>query len=206
MTWLRRRWLPLLVLVAATVALVGSIAVTVTHDRGWWPGSVGMMGQAVRGDGPVRTLTDAQQAADRYGNRYGLHAGEVMQFDNGFYAELLDPAGNGATEVLIDPRSGAVGLEFGPAMMWNTAYGMHRARADSVSIGPQQAQQIAQAWLADNRPDEQAGQAEAFPGYYTLHTVRDGKIIGMLSVHATSGAVWYHTWHGRFIDMHEAAD
>jgi len=206
MMWLRRRWLPLLVLVAATVTLVGSIAVTATHDRGWWPGSVGMMGQAVRGDGPVRTLTDAQQAADRYGQRYGLHAGEAMQFDNGFYAELLDPAGNGATEVLIDPASGAVGPEFGPAMMWNTAYGMHRARTDGVSISPQQAQQIAQAWLVDNRPAEQAGPPEAFPGYYTLHTLRDGKIIGMLSVHATTGAIWYHTWHGRFIDMREAAE
>jgi hypothetical protein len=25
----------------------------------------------------------------------------------------------------------------------------------------------------------------------------------MLSVHATTGAVWYHTWHGRFIAMQE---
>ena len=205
---LRHRLLPLLVLAAAAVALIGSVtvAVTASRDRGWWPGGIGMMGQAVRGDGPVRTLTDAQQAADRYAQRYGLHAGEVMQFDNGFYAELLDAAGNGATEVLIDPGTGTVGLEYGPAMMWNTANGMHRLRADSAAISPGQAQQIAQAWLADNRPDEQAGEAEAFPGYYTLHTLHDGKIVGMLSVNARTEAVWYHTWHGRFVDMQEASD
>jgi hypothetical protein len=29
--------------------------------------------------------------------------GAVMQFDNGFYAELVDRGGNRATEVLIDP-------------------------------------------------------------------------------------------------------
>jgi len=208
MTWLRHRWLPLLVLIAATATLVGSIAVTASRDSGWWPGGIRMMGPAVRGAGPVRGLADAQRAADRYGQRWDLHAGEVMQFENGFYAELLDPAGNGATEVLIEPHSGAVGLEYGPAMMWNTAYAMHRARAraDTTPISPQQARSVAQAWLADNRPAEQAGEAEAFPGYYTLHTNRDGEITGMLSVHATTGAVWYHTWHGRFIDMSEPAD
>jgi hypothetical protein len=206
MTWLRRRWLPLLVLCAATVTLVGSIAVTVSQDRGWWPGGFGMMGSVAGGDGPVATLTDAQQAANRYGQRYGLHAGEVMQFDNGFYAELLDPAGNRATEVLIDPASGAVGVEYGPAMMWNTAYGMHRARAERATVSPQQAEQIADVWLAKQRPPEQAGDAEAFPGYYTLHVLRDGKITGMLSVNATTGAVWYHTWHGQYIDMREAAE
>jgi hypothetical protein len=204
MTWLRPRWLPLLVLVAAMVALVGSIAVTVSRVGGG--AMMGMMGWPVSVDGSARTLTDAQHAADRYGQRYGLHAGEVMQFANGFYAELLDPAGNGATEVLIDPASGAVGLEYGPAMMWNTAYGMHRARTGSTAIGPQQAQQIAQSWLADHRPGENAAEAEAFPGYYTMHTTRDGKILSMLSVHATTGTVWYHTWHGRFIDMQGAND
>jgi hypothetical protein len=58
-----------------------------------------------------------------------------MQFDNGFYAELVDQAGNGATEVLVDPRSGAVQIEWGPAMMWNTAYGMHPARGDGARPG-----------------------------------------------------------------------
>lgn len=44
----------------------------------------------------------------------------------------------------------------------------------------------------------------AFPGYYTLHVLGDGKVTGMLSVNAATGAVWSHWWHGRFVSMLEA--
>jgi hypothetical protein len=33
-----------------------------------------------------------------------------------------------------------------------------------------------------------------------LDTERDGRFVGMLSVNARTGAVWYHGWHGSFID------
>jgi hypothetical protein len=206
MTWLRQRWLPLLVLIVASTALIGSIAWTAGRGGGW-PTGVPMMGPALRGNAPITSFADAQAAADRFGQRWGLHTGEVMRFDNGFYAELLDPAGNRATEVLIDPRTGAVGLEYGPAMMWNTVYGMHpeRNRTGSAAIDTVEAQRIAQTWMDRHRPGEHAEDAELFPGYYTLHTTRDGKITGMLSVHSGTGAVWYHHWHGRFLDIYEPA-
>jgi hypothetical protein len=184
MTWLRRQWLPLTVLVVAAGLLVSSIA---------W----------VTGAGQVRSLDDARRAAARFGDRWGLTVGEVMQFDNGFYAELAEPSGSLATEVLVDPVSGRVQLEYGPAMMWNTAYGMHAGRAEATTVSAGQATDIADRWLEANRPGEHAGDAEAFPGYYTLHTLRDDQVVGMLSVHATTGDVWYHSWHGRFIDMTE---
>ncbi|WP_458249252.1 hypothetical protein [Streptomyces sp. MAI_2237] len=38
----------------------------------------------------------------------------------------------------------------------------------------------------------------AYPGYYTLHTLKSGRITGMLSVDAVDGAVWNHTWHGTY--------
>jgi len=41
--------------------------------------------------------------------------------------------------------------------------------------------------------------ADAFPGYYSMEIVRHGKIVGMLSVNASSGAVWNHWWHGSFV-------
>jgi hypothetical protein len=44
-----------------------------------------------------------------------------------------------------------------------------------------------------------ADEADAFYGYYTLHVLRDGKTIGMLSVNGFTGTVWYHTWHGNFV-------
>ena len=56
----------------------------------------------------------------------------------------------------------------------------------------------AQAWLDANRPGLTAAAPVAFPGYVTLHTERDGKIVGMLSVQTTTGAVWEHAWHGTF--------
>ena len=45
--------------------------------------------------------------------------------------------------------------------------------------------------------------ADPFYGYYTIHTFVDGEIEGMLSVHGTTGQVWYHTWHGVFVQMIE---
>ena len=39
--------------------------------------------------------------------------------------------------------------------------------------------------------------------YYTLHSERDGKVVGMLSVNASTGAVWYHWWHGPSLRMAE---
>jgi hypothetical protein len=140
----------------------------------------------------VRDLDGAEEAATRLADRWGLSVGEVMQFDNGFYAELTDPSGNLATEVLVDPNSGNVQVEYGPAMMWNTAYGMRPARAGVATISGEQAQAIADR-LAANRPGEHAGTADAFPGYYTLHTLRGDQVVGMLSVNATTGAVWYHS-------------
>ncbi|MBI3687041.1 MAG: hypothetical protein HY241_06795 [Actinobacteria bacterium] len=210
MSWLRLRWLPLAVLVAATATLFASIAWTAGGATAW-PTS-GIVAPVAPVDGPVRDLDDAERAAERFAEQWGLGVGEVMRFDNGFYAELVDSAGNGATEVLIDPQSGAVGLEWGPAMMWNTGQGMHRGRGHGggysvgATISPDQARRIADAWLRANRPGEHADQAEAFPGYYTLHTLRGDRVAGMLSVHATSGAVWYHSWHGRFIDMLDHSD
>jgi len=44
------------------------------------------------------------------------------------------------------------------------------------------------------------------PGPYTVHTLRDGEIDVMLSVHGTTGQVWYHTWHGGFVQMIEEED
>lgn len=204
---LRGRRLPLAVLVAALAALIASLVWVAGSDT-WRPDGrpgTGMMMGTASGTGPVRSLADADRAAGRFADRWDLRVGEVMRFTNGYYAELLDPAGNRATEVLIDPGSGTVQLEFGPAMMWNTAYGMMPARTTptSTAITADQAVRIADRWLRDNHPGLHAAEPDQFPGYYTLHTLRGERIVGMLSVNATSGDVWHHTWHGRFLQMQE---
>lgn len=95
--------------------------------------------------------------------------------------------------------TGAVRIEYGPAMMWNTRYGMHPAGDAPARVSAGQAVSGAQAWLDDRRTGLTAGDPTAFPGYYTLHTRKAGRIAGMISVNALSGAVWNHTWHGVFL-------
>ncbi|MFB9904311.1 hypothetical protein [Allokutzneria oryzae] len=203
MTALRGRWPPVAVLVAAVAMLVASL-VWVAGDGSAPPGPTTRTA-GVPGEGPVRTMDDADRAAERFADQEGLRVGEVMQFSNGYYAQLLAPDGSRATEVLIDPDSGTVQIEFGPAMMWNTASGMMPApgRTGTAAIGPDQAVRIADQWLSEHRTGLHAAEPDRFPGYYTLHTLRDDHIVGMLSVNATTGAVWYHTWHGRFLQMRE---
>ena len=226
----RQHWL-IAALAIAVLTLVGSVAAvaagvggqTATSRpaaAGYGPpmmGAGGMMGGSgpvgsrqtggrygLPGDGqPVTTTggakTRAQAFADKLGA--GLRAGEVMQFANGYYSELLTPSGAGATEVLIDPATGAVSVEYGPAMMWNTRYGMHATGDVPARVTPGQAVTDAQAWLDAQHGGLTADDAATFPGYYTLHTVHDGQIVGMMSVNAVTGAIWYHTWHGTFITM-----
>ncbi|WP_331767952.1 hypothetical protein [Embleya sp. NBC_00896] len=169
----------------------------------WAPGMMGpgMTGNWwLPGDGVrVQSLDQARGRATVFADRLGLRVGEVMQFSRNFYAELHAADGRPATEVLVNPSDGAVQIEYGPAMMWNTAYGMHFGSQDQARVSPDQAREIADRWLRDHGNTHTAGDPEPYPGYYTLHTMQAGSITGMLSVNATTGQVWEHTWHGTYI-------
>jgi hypothetical protein len=186
------------------------------------PGS-GMMGawtppEELRPSGDVLTLDEAVTVADAYVAEWDtdqtLEVGEVMQFSNHFYAEAVEvDTGHGAFEFLIDPQTGVVVGEPGPNMMWNLRYGMdmmmgmglwqsEAAEERALTVTAEQAQEYAQAYLDDVLPGTQVDdEADAFYGYYTLHVLRDGEIIGMLSVNGYSGQVWLHHWHGDFVEM-----
>lgn len=169
-------------------------------DRGSW--GPGMMGRDywLPGDGSaVTTLDQARQRATTFADQLGLRVDEVMQFSWNFYAELRTTDGQLATEALVDPTTGAVGIEYGPAMMWNTTYGMHPGGQTQADITATRATDIAQQWLRDHDSTLTVADPETYPGYYTSHTLDNSKISGMLSVNATTGAVWYHTWHGTYI-------
>ena len=175
----------------------------------------------------VGSLDDAraafEQAVEGYGNP-NLEVAEVMEFANNYYyAEVREKdTGIGAMELLIDKPGGWVYPEPGPNMMWNTKYGMmprgggygmmgpsrpgqtrQGAPAEQMTVSPEQAREIADAYVRRVSPGTQAGEAEEFYGYYTLHTENDGEVTGMLSVNGYSGEVWYHSWHGPFIAMEE---
>lgn len=126
-----RRPLLIGILVAALLILLGTIvwAVASADDDSPWSMhryGAGMMGYAAAsGSGePVRDVAGARGQAERFASRLDLRVAEVMQFSNGYYAELEEADGEAATEVLVDPQTGAVWPEFGPAMMWNIRYGM----------------------------------------------------------------------------------
>lgn len=135
---MKTRFAPVFVLVVALAALVGTVGYAVANatGTGWGfgqmhRGAYAMMGPGGQstawyadGTGPVRDIAAARAQAQRFADRLGLKTGEVMQFTNNFYVRLDDKAGDAATEVLVDPQTGAVTLEYGPAMMWNTRYGM----------------------------------------------------------------------------------
>ena len=78
------------------------------------------------------------------------------------------------------------------------------APSATMPIGEAEAVELAQEYLDRVRPGHRADEeADAFYGYYTLHVLTDGQVAGMLSVNGYTGRVWYHTWHGAFVDMTE---
>jgi hypothetical protein len=184
------------------------------------------VGYGIPGEGDVSSLEDVGMAAHEYVERLGysgLEVTEVMEFERNYYAIVAEEdTGIGAMELLVDKDSGAIGPEPGPNMMWNTEYGMMGQgkgmmgmlrpelgegmggyASGEMTLSPQEAEAVAQRWLDTNLPGRAAGEADEFYGYYTLHFLNDGEIEGMLSVHGSSGDVWYHSWHGDFVAMTE---
>jgi len=97
--------------------------------------------------------------------------------------------------------------EPGPNMMWNTKYspmangvmGYRNQAFSTMSISEMQAQQLAQAYLNSHFNEARTEMATEFYGYYTFDFTVGGSVGGMLSVNGYTGSVWYHSWHGAYI-------
>lgn len=145
----------------------------------------------------------------RENNLKDLQIAEIMEFSNNFYIEIIEKDTDfGAMELLLDKSTGSIFPEYGPNMMWNLKYGMHmmtNQTGTDISIDEEGAIQLAEKYLNKRSTDEFIGEeADRYYGYYTIHTVsKEGDIVGMLSVNGLTGQVWYHSWHGVFIDMEE---
>ncbi|HUW10331.1 MAG TPA: hypothetical protein VM537_11430 [Anaerolineae bacterium] len=194
-------------------------------------GSTGACGMTGPWDGAypagVETLTmqEALDSVELYLARWGnddLQVTELMEFSSNFYGLVKEEStGIGAFEVLVDKVTGAVSPEHGPNMMWNQKYGMGTGMGMMGSgYGGMMGRSTAPAATAEMPIDEAEAieraqdyldrvgsgltadeEADAFYGYYTLHVLTDGEVSGMLSVNGYSGQVWYHNWHGEFVDM-----
>jgi len=160
------------------------------------------------------SFEDVEDLTNEYlerNNLSGLEIAEIMEFSKNFYIELYEiETGIGAMELLVDKSSGAIFPEYGPNMMWNLKYGMHPqiplSQNDiNMDISEDEAFELAKRYLAKTNINEIVGyEVEKFYGYYTIHTLTENEdIAGMLSVNGFNGEVWYHNWHGIFIDMTE---
>ncbi len=177
--------------------------------RAWTPQTTFPTGQ-----GQPLTLDQAEQVVQAYLDDVGdrdLALSEVMAFDNHFYAAIKErDSGVHAMELLVDRSSGRVLPEPGPNMMWNAKYGhmrvpmmgwmMGQRTTGSMKLSAADARQAAQRFLDETQPGAVAGEPDRFYGYYTLHALRDGRVVGMLSVHGDNGQVWAHSWHGEFLE------
>jgi len=137
-----------------------------------------------------------------------LEVAEIMEFQYNYYAQIKEKGSDmNAFELLVNPYTGQVFPEPGPNMMWNTKYGHMSGwpyNSDSKNeVSAAKAEELAVQFVKQYSSTATVGDAEPFPGYYTLHVLEQGKIVGMLSVNAQTGAVWYHNWHGNFIKMVE---
>ena len=95
-------------------------------------------------------------------------------------------------------------------MMWNSKYGTmsgmmwgNAVPSGEMTIDEEQAIKYGQDFINQYLPEAKVEEPDRFYGYYTLHVVKEGAIYGMLSVNGYTGQVWYHSWHGRFLDMRE---
>src|SRR5579875_841562 len=191
-----------------------------SEGMGGMMGGMGMMGgpfspsaRPITMDRAIRILR-AWPAAH---NLDGLVLDEVEAYTQNFYGQFTERAtGRGAIQVLVDRYSGRAMPEMGPNMMWNTKYG--RAMMQGTPAPPQpgaapvagqiseaQARQDANQFLGGYLPGATVGDGDTFYGYYHFDVMRGGRQVGMLSVNATTGQVWYHTWHGEFLDKREVA-
>jgi hypothetical protein len=131
-----------------------------------------------------------------------LQVAEIMEFQNNFYAVILEKdTGRGAMELLVDPYSGQVSPEYGPNMMWNEKYGHMGSwyAPGTGSLTLDEARTLAQSALDEQIPAaEVEGMGIEFYGYFTFDYTVNGQNAGMLSVR-NDGQSGVHTWHGDFL-------
>lgn len=152
-------------------------------------------------------------------NITGLALDEGEEWKYNYYLVVKEsfPSEYKAFQLIVDKYTGVAMPEPGPNMMWNTKYGrmmngmggrLPRNSNNTMSITPLDAVTAANDFLAARFSPRRlavVSTPDLFYGYYNfdVNDVATGSKYGMLSVHGTTGQVWYHTWHGNFIQGRE---
>ena len=196
---------------------ISQVTVPANQGYGGWGGG-GCMGNWIFGATTYSstkttplTLTQASQIAEEYVatlNNPDLEVAHVEEYTQNFYVEVGEKStGYGAFELLINKNTGVVTPEIGPNMMWNTKYtfttgvcNWFRATLTTTpTITANQAEANAQQYLDVYYPGTTVSDVTTFYGYYTIEVESNGGVYVMLSVNSYTGQVWFHTWHGSFI-------
>ena len=200
-----------------------------TYNGQYGPGCPGMNGYAGSTpptQGTAITIDKAVDIAKTYltsVNTPDLAIDEVEEYTQNFYVLFYEKStGFGAFEMVIDKYTGSIYPEMGPNMMWNTKYGTahgitgggmmgggmmggygYGTQTGPITVTVDQAKTNAQQFLNANYPGTTVGSIDTFYGYYHVDVLQSGTTYGMLSVNGYTGQVWYHTWHGAFIQEAE---
>ena len=192
---------------------------------GWNNAATGTSGTPITIDVAVQTANNYVASL----NNPDLAVDEVEEYTQNFYVLVKEKStGNGAFELLIDKYTGSIGPEMGPNIMWNTKYGTTSGVTGGImglirngimggmmggygygySTGPMtvtvdQAKANAQQFLDAYYPGTTVGDVDTFYGYYHIDVLNAGTTFGMLSINGYTGQVWYHTWHGAYIQTVE---
>ena len=163
-------------------------------------------------NGAELNIATAESIAQNYVTSIGnpdLAVKEVEEYSANFYVQIYEKStGVGAFELLVNKYTGSIYPEMGPNMMWNIKYGMMRggilggifgAPTATMPVSADQAKVNSQQWLDINILGATADEVFPFYGYYHVMAMVNGADYGMMSVNGYSGQVWYHTWHGTFI-------
>jgi hypothetical protein len=191
-------------IVLVAIGVIGIVAI----------GVIGIVAIGVLSQSTIVSMDRAIDIAQGYLASFSgsdLAIAEIMEFAQNFYVVYYEAStGIGAFEMLIDKTTGRIFPEYGPNMMWNLKYGhggmmggWTQAPSSQMPVNQSDARQRAQRYLDTAYPGTSADEVHPFYGYYTIHITRNGEIDGMLSVNGYDGDVWYHSWHGAYIQRQE---
>lgn len=214
-----------------TAALAQSAAPPGSPSGMGMMGGTGMMGGPFSASARPVSMAQAIQILQQWPSVHhldGLVLDEVEAYTQNYYGQFKEPStGRGAAQVLVDRYTGRAMPEMGPNTLWNTKYGQTMMdemmngmgmggmmgapapqtgnAAPAAKISLEEARGAANQFLSGYLPGAAAGGGEAFYGYYHFDVRRGGRQVGMLSVDDRTGQVWYHTWHGEFLEKREIA-
>ena len=154
----------------------------------------GQFKESSTGRGAIQVLVD------RYSGRAMPEMGPNMMWNTKYGRAMMQEMMGG-----VGMMNGGTGMMGGPGMMGGATPPTTSDTASAPRVSMDEARRLADQFLAGYYPGAHAGTADTFYGYYHFDVLRAGRQVGMLSVSADTSEVWYHTWHGEFLNKSEIA-